>query len=470
MPPQTEVIVTYANIILYSVSYQLQRPVEPFLVRSLIHNHTSISNNITDNIEEEQTSNRTYGRLTSFFSFIQTIGSPLVGILLDRIGVRRTSILVYLASAASYWILANATSPAWLFWSKVPTILQHAFLVGQATVASYHSTAPSSGNSVSEVQNNDDKTRAVALGRMTTAYTVGATLGPALGGFLAIEGDYYASARLAVCGSIVSVFLSIACLKDRVNNHHHHEGHVEADKRSGSSQKIHQKSFTKSIHNTFSYLSHPKLGPLLFLKLLNGVSSSAFTTVLPLLLMNKLHLDTSQLGLFMSASSLSVAIFASVGIAPFMSFVGNRSERLAILGMAGRIVSVMCFGGIVSWSLLDLKENSSKEWLWLATAVSTVISISSHMHATSVTTLTTGAVTVNERGAILGLEHGLFSLARVIGPTIGTFLLGSRKLFMSESSSDGIWGVISACVIMDLILLLLCSRYWSSNQTTQIEK
>ncbi len=461
MAPQTEVIVTYVNIILYAVSYQLQRPVEPFLVRSLIHNHTSISNNITDNIEEEQTSNRTYGRLTSFFSFIQTIGSPLVGILLDRIGVRRTSILVYLASAASYWILANATSPAWLFWSKVPTILQHAFLVGQATVASY-STAPSSGNSVSEVQ-NDDKTRAVALGRMTTAYTVGATLGPALGGFLAIEGDYYAGARLAVCGSIVSVFLSIACLKDRVNNHHHHEGNKEADKRSGSSQKIHQKSFTKSIHNTLSYLSHPKLGPLLFIKLLNGVSSSAFTTVLPLLLMNRLHLDTSQLGLFMSASSLSVAIFASVGIAPFMSFVGNRSERLAILGMSGRIISVLCFGGIVSWSLLDLKES-----LWLATAVSAVISISSHMHATSVTTLTTGAVTVNERGAVLGLEHGLFSLARVIGPPLGTFLLGSSKLFMSESSSDGIWGVISACVIMDLILLLLCLRYWSSNQTTQI--
>ena len=58
MAPQTEVIVTYANIILYAVSYQLQRPVEPFLVRSLIHNRTSEnSNNITDNmgIGEEQT-------------------------------------------------------------------------------------------------------------------------------------------------------------------------------------------------------------------------------------------------------------------------------------------------------------------------------------------------------------------------------------------------------------------------------
>lgn len=74
--------------------------------------------------------------MTSFFSLIQTIGSPLVGILLDIIGPRKTSILVYIASALSYLILANAKTPLWLYFSKIPTLLQHAFLVGQATVAS----------------------------------------------------------------------------------------------------------------------------------------------------------------------------------------------------------------------------------------------------------------------------------------------------------------------------------------------
>ena len=157
MTASTEIIVTYTNIVLYAISYQLQRPVEPFLVRSLIHN----SENNSSNQIEEEVSNKTYGRLTSFFSFIQTIGSPLIGILLDRIGARKTSILVYLASAASYCILANATSIVALFWSKLPTILQHAFLVGQATVASTTTTTLDGSNE------NDDKKRAVALGRMS---------------------------------------------------------------------------------------------------------------------------------------------------------------------------------------------------------------------------------------------------------------------------------------------------------------
>ena len=92
-----------------------------------------------------------------------SVYSPLIGILLDRIGVRKTSILVYFASAASYWILANATSTHWLYWSKVPTIFQHAFLVGQATVASASARKSSDGG---------DKQRAVALGRMSTFHCI----------------------------------------------------------------------------------------------------------------------------------------------------------------------------------------------------------------------------------------------------------------------------------------------------------
>jgi len=97
-----EAIVTYLNIVLYAVSYQLQRPVEPYLVRSLIHNTndgggegggdpSSSSSSSSGGGDAESSSNATYGRLTSFFSLIQTIGSPLVGILLDRVGPRRTS-------------------------------------------------------------------------------------------------------------------------------------------------------------------------------------------------------------------------------------------------------------------------------------------------------------------------------------------------------------------------------------------
>lgn len=114
-------------------------------------------------------------------------------------------------------------------------------------------------------------------------------------------GDLFAGARLAIWGSMLSVLLSIIFLKDRNNNSEGTEGNKT---NSDWQQKVHQKqqSFLQSIHNTISYLKHPTIGPLLFIKLLNGVSSSAFTTVLPLVLVNKLHLNTSQLGYFMSAS------------------------------------------------------------------------------------------------------------------------------------------------------------------------
>ena len=50
--------------------------------------------------------------------------------------------------------------------------------------------------------------RAAALGRLTTAYTIGATIGPALGGHLA-KNDLYAGARLAVWGSLVGSPISL---------------------------------------------------------------------------------------------------------------------------------------------------------------------------------------------------------------------------------------------------------------------
>jgi hypothetical protein len=106
--------VTYFNIILYALCFQLQRPIEPFLVQQLSNNAPNVS---------EVT--RTYGKLQSFFSAIQAIGSPIAGILLDRVGVRYSSCIVFFASALSYGILSFSTGNLdMLFYSKIPTAFQ----------------------------------------------------------------------------------------------------------------------------------------------------------------------------------------------------------------------------------------------------------------------------------------------------------------------------------------------------------
>ena len=60
-----------------------------------------------------------------------------------------------------------------LYASKLPTLLQHAFLVAQAVVA----------------QSIPPERRAAALGRLMMMYTIGATVGPALGGYLGAKGE-----------------------------------------------------------------------------------------------------------------------------------------------------------------------------------------------------------------------------------------------------------------------------------------
>lgn len=141
---------------------------------------------LSSNADDPALVSRNYGRLQSFFNAVQTIGSPLIGIILDRVGCRICSAIVFSATALSYAILGYATDLKLLFLSKVPTVFQAAFLVAQATAAT--------------ATEGDTTARAKALGRMTTFYTIGATIGPSVGGYLADQGDLYKSARLAVVG------------------------------------------------------------------------------------------------------------------------------------------------------------------------------------------------------------------------------------------------------------------------------
>ena len=164
------VYLVLVNVTLYALCYQLQRPVEPFLVKQLSSGASGAS------------VARTYGQLQSFFSFVQTIGSPLIGMLLDRVGARACSVVVFASSAASYGILSVASSIEHLFLSKVAATLQGGFLVAQASVAVATAQA-------------EPAERAAALGRLTTAYTIGATVGPSLGGWFGASGDLYRGAK-----------------------------------------------------------------------------------------------------------------------------------------------------------------------------------------------------------------------------------------------------------------------------------
>lgn len=425
--------ITYINIVLYALCFQLQRPIEPYLIQKLSKNASSV---------EDVT--RTYGRLQSFFSLIQTIGSPAIGILLDSAGIRITSSVVFLSSAVSYFILtlATGTNIVMLFYSKIPTIFQHAFLVAQAVAAT--SCA------------NHESARAQALGRMTTAYTIGATIGPALGGYLTeYHGDMYLSAKLAVVGSLVSVVLSMLYLpgQTRPSTTPLHSA-IKTKQLSPSRQNS---NLYQEIKKTISIGLRSNLWPLLLLKVIGGISASMYQTTLPLVLTQQLKLHPSTLGLFMSSSMFTVAIFGAVGMKPFLESIGNSTSNMTYIGL-----SVRAFLGCVTAYVITSNNNSTiglmgiAKFGWLLPSVTNqiiIISIfqglASHALATGLTTQTTGRVDVTEQGTLLGLEHALFSLARIVGPPAGTSLLLLAK------GGNGFWFVAIVCGLIDLAMISL---------------
>ena len=403
--------VTYVNIVLYALSYQLQTPVEPFLIKKL-----------SEAAGGAEDVNQTYGNLQSFFQTIQTIGSPIVGIILDRIGIRYTSVIVFVASALCYAILSVSYDLQTLFLSKIPTIFQAAFLVAQATAAT------STGN--------DASARAAALGRMTTAYTIGATMGPILGGYLADRGDFYMGAKLAVVGSLISVFLSLAFLPDATKKN---PEYTEYSDKNGKPVLVKRRSFWDELRRSGEIALRTNLWPLLMVKILGGVVSSMHSTAMPLVLTQQLKLEPSQLGMSMSGSMMAVAAFGAIGMAPLTKALGP--PRMTYAGLLGRATLGLAIAGIVSMAI-----GHGDAFLMQIISVAIMHSLASHTLATGLTTQTTGAVSSDERGSLLGLEHSLFSLARIAGPKITTALL---------SLGNGmLWPVESACAVFDVLLVV----------------
>jgi MFS family permease len=398
--------VTYLNIVLYALSYQLQTPAEPFLIKRLSEEAGSV-----DRVNE------TYGNLQAFFQTVQMVGSPLIGLVLDRFGIRYTSILVYASSALSYAILASAHNLPMLFLSKIPTIFQAAFLVAQATAA--------------DSTGNDASARAAALGRMTTAYTIGATLGPTVGGFLADRGDFYIGARLAVVGSLISVVISFVFLPDGGRKAMH------SGEKDNAVKEHKRRTFVDSLRHSGEMVTRTSLWPLLMVKVLGGVVASMHSTAMPLVLTQQLNIEPSRLGMTMSGSMMAIAVFGAVGMAPLTKALGP--PRMTYVGLLGRAALGMAMSYIISMAM-----SLGDGFLTQVIMVAIVHALFSHTLATGITTQTTGAVSSDERGALLGLEHSLFSLARIGGPKISTLLL---------PMGTGLWAVETVCGVCDVLLM-----------------
>jgi len=147
-----ELWLIYGNIVLYAVCFNLQAPVMPALTSSF------------------GADARQYGTLMSLFALMQLVGGLVCGPLMDVNGPRWGFIVSFLSGAAAYGMTAIATSMPVLYLSRLPTAAQHAALAARIAVSAKASSPAA---------------QAAFLGYISLAYSVGAIIGPVLGGSLA---------------------------------------------------------------------------------------------------------------------------------------------------------------------------------------------------------------------------------------------------------------------------------------------
>ena len=119
--------IIYGLVVIYALSFQFQRPIEPFLV---------------DRLVKGQDATLALGRVESFFNIAQGVGSLVMGYILDKYGVRVGLIVNFFACAAQYSILSVTDSLAMLFISKVPGMMMGGFLCAQTAIAKVTTDGP----------------------------------------------------------------------------------------------------------------------------------------------------------------------------------------------------------------------------------------------------------------------------------------------------------------------------------------
>lgn len=317
--------------------------------------------------------------------------------------------LTFISSAMSYYLLSQSTTMSILYLSKIPTVFQAGFLCAQVGVA----------QSV-----NDDKKRTAALGRLTMSYTVGAVIGPTLGGWMGANGDYYLGAKLAVVGSLLSAFLCIFMITppslatkttgDSKFNSSGDGGDI-AIPSSSSSEPV---GFVAKIVDVIRLV-----WLILFSKVVTSVANSISSTTFPLILKDNFSMSEQNLGIVMSFMSGMSALVNGLLLGPIVDYTGGNlgSVNSTCLICMAIFTALQAILALPSSLALDTISNGLYSYLGIAL----VVSIFQYVLGTTLTSESTSRVADSSKGTLLGLEHSLFAVARVGGPFAGSLLLVS---------------------------------------------
>jgi MFS transporter, DHA1 family, tetracycline resistance protein len=330
------------------------------------------------------------GLLFASYSVMQLIFSPVLGRLSDRHGRRPVLLLSLLGTGLGLLILGAAGSLWMLFAGRIIDGISGGNIsTAQAYVADV--TTP--------------ENRAKGMGLVGAAFGLGFIFGPAIGGLLSLYDKslpFYFAAALAFANAVLLYFV----LPETVTRDHP------------------ARAVDRSFRGMVAELRQPMLALVLSVYFLFVVAFSIMTTTFALYTIRRFGYEEHHNGY----------LFAFIGIISALiqgGLIGRMVRRrgelpFVILGAA------LLAAGLALLPLVGPQAGGLAALLVLLA----VLANGNAMATPSLQALASKSVGAEEQGTVLGLTQSAASLARVVGPVVGTYLIQSSSAPGAEGVDD----------------------------------
>ncbi len=347
------------------------------------------------------------GLLLTTFSICQFITAPIMGRLSDHYGRKPLLLFSQFSTFLGFLILGFANSLWMIFLSRiVDGLFGSNFTIAQAYL--------------SDISSRKDRSK--AFGISGVAFGFGFLIGPGIGGFLS-QFSFQLPSFLASGVSCITMLIIFFFLPETIKRKKKIEFDIKI---------FHFTDFRK-------FFSNPRLSMKLWEFFAYILSFAVWVSTFALYAQKQLGFDATDIGYSLTYIGFISIIIRGILLSRLINLFGER--KLQYIG----IVCIL-FGMIGSVFVYD----------WLAIIIiMTLFAFGSGVSRPLMLGNISRKVSSEKQGSVMGVTNSLVSIAQIIGPLLGGFMI---NYFF-----QGTLGIISAFIISIALLLMIREELITKN-------
>lgn len=369
-------------------------------------------------------SETTIGILLAVYSATQFVFAPILGKLSDRVGRRPVLLVSLIGTSIGFLIMGLAPRmPAGLvLFGLAPTLIW--LFVARIIDGISGGNISTAQAYIADVTPPSDRSK--GMGLIGAAFGLGFAFGPLIGGLLSRispEFPFFFAAAMAATNATALYFLLPESLSSEHRSDARRGGIIQVLEESGSWQ----------------------LGAIMATYFFSTVSFAMMTTTFALFAAHRFKFDAWHTGLLFGYVGVIGAVIQGGLLGRLVKKFGDKP--LAIAGTAIFAVSVFGFPLTETVAVLVL--------------ASTGIAIGNSLTTPTLNGLASKSVKASRQGRVLGLMASVHSLARIIGPVLGGWLLSRDPDFGFHYGRTPYW--TSSAIMLIALGLAMTLRAGQEN-------